>query len=85
MYGKNLKFITKNTPVRDSAVNSHCHLQLRPEVLFEVDSVADFKNIFQANYKDTQVTFLKIPLLSILNTFLRAAVISEATNQGSSE
>ena len=31
----------------------------RPKYLPKLDSVTDFKNIFQVNYKDTRITFLK--------------------------
>ena len=61
-------------------------LEERHDVLLKVDSVADFKNIFQGTYKDIRSTLTETVLtsflLSTLNIFLFAEALSEATTQG---
>ena len=52
-----------------------CCLEERHEVLLKVDSVAEFKNMFQGTYKDTK-------LLLTLNIVLFAEALPEATTQG---
>ena len=47
----------------------------------ESDFVTDFKNIFQANYKNTRITFLKLSFVVDLEHIFVCWVFSEATTQ----
>ena len=57
-----------------------------PEGLkLKTDSVTDLNNMFQGNYKDTQITITEVvPVFFLLltsNIFLFAGVLSEETNR----
>ena len=67
----------------------YCNLQERPEALIKTDPVADFKNIKEANYKDTRITFTEailVPFLYLtLSMFQFTGTFLETTNQRDSK
>ena len=62
-----------------------CCLEERPEVLLKVDSVTDFKNMFQGNYKDTRLTLTETVLLSFLWPTLNMVFFAEALLEGTTQ
>ena len=50
----------------------------RPEVLLKVDSIRDFKKMFQGTYKDTRSTLTETVLLSFLWPTLNMVLFAEA-------
>ena len=40
---------------------------MKPEALTKTDSVTDFRNMFQASYKDTQMVLTEAALVSFLS------------------
>ena len=58
-----------------------CCLEEIPEVLLKPDSVADFKNIFQSTYQDTQLTLTETVLLSFLSPTLNMVSFAEGLSE----
>ena len=52
------KILASNHSSAPKYIYTHCHFQYKLEALIKTDSVTDFRNMFQANYKLTEAVLV---------------------------